>query len=381
MEGVAGACEAYGESVVFLRYFEDLPDRRQHGKVVYPLDEVLLLSLLAVLAGAETFVDIARFGDKKLELLRRFRPFRDGTPSHDHLGDIFATLDAEAFQRCFVAWIAALTGAPAGVIAIDGKTSRRSGQKTSGKAPIHMVSAFAARQRLVLGQVKVADKSNEIVAIPKLLEMMSIEGAIVTIDAIGCQRDIAQKILDRKADYVLALKANQGSLREDVEVFVAEQKASGFKDSKISRDKTVDGDHGRIETRTTTVIHDVAWLQERHDWPGLKAVVIVDSIRELGDKIERETRFYITSLVVLANLLGPIVRSHWAVENSLHWVMDMIFRDDECRIRTDHAPANFTTVKHMAHNLIRKAPGKDSLRLRRKVAAWDDNFLASLIAA
>ncbi|MGH8783454.1 ISAs1 family transposase, partial [Paraburkholderia sp.] len=334
----------------------------------------------AVLAGAETFVDIARFGAKKLDLLRRFRSFRDGTPSHDHLGDIFASLDAEAFQRCFVAWVAALTGAPAGVIAIDGKTVRRSYQK-KGKVPIHMVSAFAARQRLVPGQVKVADKSNEIVAIPKLLEMLSIEGAIVTIDAMGCQRHIAQNILDKKAGYVLALKGNQGSLREDVEVFVAEQKVNDFKDAKISRDHTVDADHGRIETRTTTVIHDVAWLQERHDWPGLKGVVIVESIREIGDRIEQETRFYITSLVLLANLLGPIVRSHWTVENSLHWVMDMIFRDDECRIRTGHAPANFTTIKHMAHNLIRKAPSKDSLRLRRKVAAWDDDFLASLIAA
>jgi len=381
MEDVAADCGAFDESVVFLRHFRDLPDPRQRGKVVYPLDEVLLLCLLAVLAGAETFVDIARFGDKKLELLRRFRRFRDGTPSHDHLGDIFATLDAEHFQRCFVSWVAALTGAPAAVIAIDGKTSRRSYQKTGGKDPIHMVSAFAARQRLVLGQVKVADKSNEIVAIPKLLDMMAIEGAIVTIDAMGCQRDIAQKIVDKKADYVLALKGNQGSLREDVELFVAEQKAAGFKDTKVSRDETIDGDHGRIETRTTTVIHDVAWLQERHNWPGLNAVVIVDSNREIGDKIERETRFYITSLGLLATLLGPIVRSHWAIENSLHWVMDMIFRDDECRIRTDHAPANFTTVKHMAHNLIRKAPGKDSLRLRRKVAAWDDDFLASLIAA
>ena len=372
---------ALGEAVVFLDHFKDMPDPRQRGKVVYPLDEVLLLCLLAVLGGAETFVDIARFGEKKLGLLRWFRPFRDGTPSHDHLGDIFATLDAVEFQRCFVAWVAALTGVPADVIAIDGKTLRRSYQKKGAKAPIHMVSAFAARQRLVLGQVKVADKSNEIVAIPALLDMMAIEGAIVTIDAMGCQRDIAQKILDKKADYVLALKGNQGSLREDVEVFATEQKASGFKDTEVTRHETVDGDHGRIETRAYTAFHDVAWLQERHDWPGLKGVVMVESTREIGDKIERETRFYITSLVLLAHALGPIIRSHWAVENSLHWVMDMVFRDDECRIRTDHAPANFTTLKHMTHNLIRKAPGKDSLRLKRKVAAWDDDFLASLIAA
>ena len=387
MEKAAAEFGAISEAVVFLDYFKELPDPRQCGKVVYPLDELLLLCLLAVLGGAETFVDIARFGEKKLGLLRRFRPFRDGTPSHDHLGDIFATLDAAQFQRCFVAWVAALTGAPADVIAIDGKTLRRSYQKKGAKAPIHMVSAFAARQRLVLGQVKVAEKSNEIIAIPALLAMMAIEGAIVTIDAMGCQHDIAQQILDQKADYVLALKGNQGTLREDVEVFAAEQKANGFKDTKVSRHQTVDGDHGRIETRTYTAIHDIAWLQERHDWPGLQGVVMVESVREIPgsspgtDKIERETRFYITSLAWLAIQLGPVIRSHWAVENSLHWVMDMIFRDDECRIRTAHAPANFTTLRHIALNLIRKAPGKDSLRLKRKVAAWDDDFLASLIAA
>jgi predicted transposase YbfD/YdcC len=367
------------EITAFLGYFNDLADVRQPGKVVYPLDEVLLLSLLAVLAGAETFTDIARFGDKKLPLLRRFRPFRDGTPPHDRIGDIFATLDADQFQRCFVAWVASITGIPAGVIAIDGKTVRRSGGKKDAKAPIHMVSAFAARQRLVLGQVKVAEKSNEIIAIPKLLNMLAIEGAIVTIDAMGCQRDIAKAILDKKADYVLALKGNQGSLREDVEVFVAEQQSKGFADTVVSHNTTVDGDHGRIETRTTTVIHDVGWIQQRHDWPGLKAVVVVDSSREINGKTEQETRFYLTSLVMIAALLGPVVRSHWAIENSLHWVMDMIFRDDECRVRTEHAPANFTTIKHMAHNLLRTASSKDSLRLRRKVAAWDDEFLTSIV--
>ena len=376
----AGAGAAF-EATVFLNQFKDMPDPRQSGKVTYPLAEVLLLALLAVLAGAESFVDIARFGEKKLGLLRRFRPFQDGTPSHDQLGDIFAVLDASHFQRCFVAWVGALTGAPAEVIAIDGKTSRRSYQKPGGKAAIHMVSAFAARQRLVLGQVKVAEKSNEIIAIPKLLEMLAIDGAIVTIDAMGCQRDIAQKIIDKKADYVLALKGNQSALHEDVDVFVAEQKTRDFADTTISQDTTVDGDHGRIETRTTTVIHDVAWLQRRHNWPGLKGIVVVESTREVSGKIEQETRLYITSLVLAASLLGPIVRSHWAIENSLHWVMDMIFRDDECRVRTDHAPANFTTLKHMAHNLIRMASGKDSLRLRRKIAAWDDDFLASLITA
>ena len=242
-----------------------------------------------------------------------------------------------------------------------------------------MVSAFAARQRLVLGQVKVADKSNEIVAIPKLLDMLAIEGAIVTIDAMGCQREIARKIVDRRADYILALKGNQGTLREDVELFAAEQKANGFRDTAISRHESVDGDHGRIETRTTTAIHEIGWLQERHNWPGLQGVAMVESRREIDARVEHETRFYITSLGLPADKLASAIRSHWAVENSLHWVMDMVFRDDECRVRKDHAPANFTTLKHIALNLTRRAPSKDSLRLKRKVAAWDDDFLASII--
>jgi|SRR5271165_1000689 len=193
MDGVATAGTAFNEAVVFLSYFNDLRDPRQPGKVTCPLDEILLRCLLAVPAGAESFTEIARFGVKKLEFLRRFRPFKDGTPAHDHPGDILAVLDAEQFRRCFVGRVASLTGVPAGVVAIDGKTVRRSGHERGGKAPIRMVSAFAARQRPVLGQVKVADKSNEIVAIPKLPDMLTIEGAIVTIDAMGCQREIAQK--------------------------------------------------------------------------------------------------------------------------------------------------------------------------------------------
>jgi predicted transposase YbfD/YdcC len=385
MDAVALDVGAIAETVVFLHHFKDLPDSRQSGKVKYPLPEVLLLCLLAVIAGAEGITDIARFGEKKLDLLRRFRPFRDGTPAHDHLGDILATLDAEPFQRCFVAWVASLMGVPEGVVAIDGKTVRRS--KGKGKAAIHMVSAFAARQRLVMGQVKVAQKANEIVAIPKLLDMLALEGAIVTIDAMGCQRDIAQKIVDKKADYILALKGNQGTLRDDLELFVAEQKPKAFKDTEITQDHTVEGDHGRIETRDVTVIHDVDWLQKTHQWPRMKSVVMVESIRETPASspgtftIERETRFYITSLVLIAAQIGPLVRDHWSVENSLHWILDMVFRDDECRVRTDHAPANLTTLKHMALNLIRRAPGKDSIRLKRKVAAWDDEFLVKTLAA
>jgi predicted transposase YbfD/YdcC len=386
VESSADEIGALCETVVFLGYFKDLPDARQSGKIKYPLDEILLLCLLAIVAGAEAITDIAKFGRLKLALLRRFRPFEDGTPAHDHLGDILATLDTEAFGRCFVAWVAARTGVPAEVVAIDGKTVRRSGSKISKKkhdpkGPVHIVSAFAARQRLVLGQVKVAEKSNEIVAIPKLLQMLELERAVVTIDAMGCQREIAQTILDKKADYILALKGNQGTLKDDVKLFVEDQKAVNFRDAEVSRDKTVDGDHGRIETRQITVIHDVEWLQERHDWPGLKSVVVVESTREVNGKIDREMRLYITSLILLANQIGPMIRGHWMIENGLHWVLDMIFRDDECRVRTENAPANLATIKHMAYNVMRRAATKDSMRLRRKVAAWDDDFLASLIAA
>ncbi len=377
----AGAAGAVDRTVDFLEHFTELDDPRQRAKVLYPLDEVLLLCLMAVLCGAESWVEIARFGDKKLALLRRFRPFSEGTPSHDQLGDIFAALDDGQFQRCFVAWVAALADLSADIVAIDGKTSRRSYQKSGAKAPIHMISAFAARQRLVLGQIKVADKSNEIVAIPDLLDLLILEGAVVTIDAMGCQRDIASKIIDKKADYVLALKGNQGSLRDDVALFLTEQRARGFADARVSRHRTVDGDHGRIETRTYTATADIAWLQERHGWPGLTSIVMVESTREIGARIESETRFYISSLPPDTEMIGAAIRDHWAVENSLHWVMDMVFRDDECRIRNDNAPANFTSIKHMATNLLRRAPGKDSMRLKRRTAAWDDNFLASLITS
>ena len=381
MADADAAVVAVNETTVFLSHFEELQDYRQRGKVAYPLGEVLLLMLAAALAGSETVADIARFGRAKLAFLRRFRPFSNGTPSHDQLGIILARLDPVAFQRCFVAWTAAQTKTSAEVIAIDGKTVRRSYQKKGGEEPIHVVSAFAAGQRMVLGQTKVGDKSNEIVAIPALLDLLAIEGAVVTIDAMGCQREIARKIIDKKADYIFALKGNQGTLRDDVELLAREQNAVAFKDATVSRDTTVDGDHGRIETRTVTVFHAIDWLQDNHKWPGLKSVVMVESKRETDGKMATETRFYITSLALLAGAVGPMIRSHWMVENGLHWVLDMIFRDDECRVRTDNAPFNLAIIKHLALNVLRTGKSKDSLRMRRKVAAWDEGVLATYLAA
>ena len=374
------AAEAFDTVVDFLESFEGLEDPRQRAKVLYPLDEVLLLVLLGVISGCESWVEIARYGEKKRALLRRFRPFKDGTPSHDQLGDIFAVLDAGQFQTCFVAWVAGLTGSGPETIAIDGKTLRRAYQEGGAKAPIHMVSAWSSGQNMVLGQVKVAKKSNEITAIPKLLDMLTIKGAVVTIDAMGCQRGIAAKIIDKGADYVLSLKGNQGTLRDDVEEFFVEQKDNEYNDCQPSGHKTLEKSHGRIEIRTVTVTSDIDWLKERHPWAGLASIVLVESCREIGARTEHESRFYITSLPASAERIALAIRGHWGIENGLHWVMDMVFRDDECRIRTGNAPANFATIKHMASNLLRQMPGKDSLRVKRKVAAWDDDYLAHIVA-
>jgi len=379
-QAVAKAFEAFDRVVDFLESFEPLVDHRQRGKVLYPLDEILLLVLLGVLAGCDCWVEIARFGEAKLDLLRRFRPYKDGTPSHDQLGDIFAVLDAEQFQGCFIGWTVKLTGLSADVIAIDGKTLRRSYQEGGGKAPIHMISAWSCGQNLVLGQAKVSAKSNEITAIPKLLDLLTIKGATITIDAMGCQREIAAKIIEKEAHYVLALKGNQGTLRDDVETFVVEQKACKFADCVADVAETIEKSHGRIETRIVTAIGDIGWLQERHDWPGLTSIIVIESRREMADRCEREHRFYISSRAPIAEQLGETVRCHWGIENGLHWVMDMVFRDDECRIRKNNAPANFAAMKHVASNVLRKAPGKDSLRVKRKMAGWDDDYLASLVS-
>ena len=373
------ADRAYDQVIEWLEHFEDLDDPRQSGKVAYPLDEMLLQCLLAVIAGAESWVEIAAFGKRKLEFLRRFAAFAEGTPSHDQFGNLFAALDAEAFQKCFIAWAASLTRLGADIVAIDGKTLRRSYQEGGAKAPIHMISAFSSRQQMVLGQRKIADKSNEITAIPELLDLLTVKGTIVTIDAMGCQKEIAAKIIDKAADYVLALKGNQGSLRDDVELFFTEQTERGFADAAMSRHETLEKSHGRIETRTCSAIDATGWLAKRHGFAALKSIVMVESIREIiGGKTERETRYYISSLTADAERQGDAIRSHWAVE-SHHWVMDMVFRDDECRIRRDNAPANFATIKHIASNLMRAKADKNSMRVKRRLAAWDDTYLESLV--
>ncbi len=373
------ADRAYDQVVEWLQHFEELDDPRQAGKVAYPLDQMLLQCLLAVLAGAESRVEIAAFGKRKLDFLRHFAPFEEGTPSHDQFGNLFAALDAEAFQGCFIAWVVSLSKLGPDIVAVDRKTLRCSYQEGGAKAPIHMISAFSSRQRMVLGQRKVADKSNEITAIPELLDLLTVTGAVVTIDAMGCQKEIAAKIVGKGADYVLALKGGQGSLRDDVDEFFTEQKERGFADAAMSRHQTLEKSHGRIETRTTSAVDATGWLTKRHGFADLKSIVMVESIREIvGGKIEQDTRYYISSLGPDAARQGDAIRAHWAVE-SHHWVMDMVFRDDECRIRRDSAPANFATIKHIASNLMRAKADRNSMRVKRRLAAWDDSHLESLL--
>ena len=372
--------EGSDHSIEFLASFADLDDPRQQAKVLYPLEEILLLCLCAVISGADCWVEVALYGQQRLAFLRRFLPFKHGVPSHDQLGIVFARLDARQFQSCFIAWVERFTTALRGVVAIDGKTLRRSFDHAAGQGPIQMISAWSAPQRLVLGQHQVSAKSNEITAISKLLELLELQGAVVTIDAMGCQRAIAAQIEAQEADYVLGLKGNQGTLHEDVVLLFDEQQGD-FAGCQVTVHHSCEKDHGRLETRRVVATEQIAWLQDGHDWPGLRSIAKVESRRELlaEGKVEEETRYYLSSLPGDAQQIGQAVRSHWGVENGLHWVMDMVFRDDECRIRSQNAPSNFTTIKHMASNLLRRGKGKHSMRASRHVAAWNEDFLYSLL--
>ena len=372
--------EGSNRSIEFLKSFADLEDPRQQAKVLYPLEEILLLCLCAVISGADCWVEVALYGQQRLTFLRRFLPFKHATPSHDQLGIVFAKLDAKQFQSCFIAWVERFTEALRGVVAIDGKTLRRSFDHAAGQGPIQMISAWSSQGRLVLGQQQVDKKSNEITAIPKLLELLELQGAVVTIDAMGCQRAIAEQIVSQEADYVLGLKGNQGTLHEDVALFFDEQQG-GLAGYPVTMHETCEKDHGRLETRRVVATEHIEWLQDSHGWPGLRSIAKVESRRELlaEGKVEEETRYYLSSLPGEAQHIGEAVRSHWGVENGLHWVMDMVFRDDECRIRSQNAPSNFTTIKHMASNVLRRGKGKHSMRASRHVAAWNEDFLYSLL--
>ena len=374
------------QTVAFIDYFSGLQDPRQAGKVLFPLGEIMLLMLCGVLAGAEGFVEIVRWGEINLDFLRRFLPYEKGIPSHDAVNDLFNALDHDAFSDSFVAWAQGLRAVDEGVskddvVAIDGKTSRRTGDARKGRPALHMVSAWASRQQLVLGQEAVADKENEIIAIPRLLKMLELKGALVTIDAMGCQKEIARTIRDEGADYLLPVKGNQASLEEDLALFFTEQRAADFADAEALYHETVDNDHGRLEVRRHWSTDDIAWLKARHDWSGLASVGMVEREVENRGRTEATRHLYICSLPADAVLLARATRAHWGIENRLHWVFDVIFHDDLCRLRTGFGPQNFAVVRHIALNLLKKAKtkGKHSLNVTRKMAAWSSDFLETVI--
>jgi len=362
----------------FRACFGDMVDPRTGNAQRHDLCEIVLMALAALLCGAESCVDMAVFGRAKEPLLRRFLRLEGGIPSHDTFSRIFRLLDPDAFEASFGRFVAAFAqdAGASEVVAVDGKTARRSFDRQHGRRPLHMVSAWAVEQRLVLGQHKVAGDSNEIAALPELLALLALEGRIVTADAMHCQKATAQTILDRGGNYVLALKGNQPALYEDVRLWL-DDPATAPDDVC----QTVDGDHGRIETRHAMVAHDVAWLAERHGFPGLAALAKVTATREIDGKATTASRYYLLSTKLGAARLAAVVRAHWQIENRLHWVLDVVMDEDGSRARKDHAPDNLARLRRFALNLLRANPDPGSTRGKIKRAGWDDAFLLKILSA
>lgn len=368
-------------SSAILDHFSALSDPREGWRVVYPLPEILLLVLCATLSGMDDFVEIRLWGEQRLDFLRRFLPYERGLPAHDTLNDVINALDGELFKTCFTNWVDALRDGEPDIIAIDGKTSRRSHARGQGREPLHLVSAWATRQRLVLGQEATDVKSNEITAIPLLLERLELRGALVTIDAMGTQTAIADKIVGRGGDYLLALKANRPLVHAEVERFFAEPP----KDMLEPLHETTDADHGRIEVRRHSVCHQVDWLfsdrryTDEPRFPHLAMIGMVETKVERHGKTEHERRYYLSSARLDAKTFAQAVRAHWGIENRLHWVLDVVFHDDLARLRTDNGPHNMALVRHIAMNLVRNPKDKHSLKVRRKLANLNPDYLETLI--
>jgi predicted transposase YbfD/YdcC len=364
--------------------FGALPDPRVQGRCDHKLLEIVVIALCAVITGAESWVEVETFGRLKHAWLKTFLELPFGIPTHDTFGRVFAALDAEAFQACFARWVEGVFQVTRGqVIAIDGKTVRRSHDKTIGKDAIHMVSAWATTNGIVLGQRKVDDKSNEITAIPELLRVLNVAGCIVTIDAMGCQKNIAQTIRDEKADYILRVKDNQGHLHQDLQDWFAYADQVQFAQMDYSYREVVNKDHGRLEIRRCWAIGDpLAFEYIRHydGWADLRSIVRVQRERRIGAKVEQETAYYISSLPSDAAKLLAATRAHWGIENSCHWVLDVTFGEDDSRIRSGDAPQNMAVLRHLALNLLKRDPSKGSLRRKRYQAALDDTFLLKLLA-
>jgi len=373
---------AADQELSFAHHFADLTDPRIDRSRLHELLDIVAIAICAVVAGADSWDDIEDFGHAKLGWLRTFLSLPNGIPSHDTFRRVFERLDPEEFQRCFLGWIEALHEATGRqVVAIDGKTLRRSFDRANGKSALHLVHAWAVSNHLLLGQVAVGEKSNEITAIPRLLKMLEVSGAIVTIDAMGCQKEIARTIRGRQADYLLALKGNHERLLEQVVAFWQEAYRRGFKGYEaMTYHRQWNEGHGRFEARRCWATSDLSWLEGREEWEGLRSVVFVESERFVGESLAVEERYYLSSLPADARLLNEAARSHWAVENSLHWVLDVTFHEDSSRIKKKNAPENFGLLRRLALCLLKQeTSSRRSIKGKRLRASWDEDYLVRVL--
>ncbi len=367
------------------RHFVKVKDPRVERTKRHKLLDIILIAICGVICGADSWVDIEMFGKAKLEWLKTFLPLPNGIPSHDTFGRVFAAINPEEFERSFMEWVQAIVELTQGqVIAIDGKQLRGSQDSENGKRAIYMVSAWATANELVLGQRKVDEKSNEITAIPKLLKLLDIAGCIVTIDAIGTQTKIAKTIIEQGADYLLAVKENQGNLYEDIQDLFEEDARYNFEGAPYDYAKTVNKGHGRIEIRQCWAISDpeyLAQIRDRERWSGLKSVVMLVSERRIGEVSEILTRYFISSLDSKAENILKVKRSHWGIENRLHWVLDIAFNEDHSRVCQKNAPHNFAILRHMALNLLKQEhTAKVGIKAKRLKCGWDTDYLLSVLA-
>ena len=367
------------------QHFGQVVDPRVERTKQHRLLDMIIIAICAVICGADNWVEIEQFGNDKLDWFRTFLSLPNGIPSHDTFGDVFARIDPAQFQAGFRSWVQTLVQLlPGDIIPIDGKVLCGSLDQPSGQKPLDMVSAWAGRTQLVLGQVKVDQKSNEITAIPALLALLALQGCIVTIDAMGCQREIAQTILDKEADYVLALKGNQGHLLADVSDIFSTARRIDFKDVAHDYTQTTDKDHGRLETRRCWTISEPAelsYLRDLQDWPQLRSLVMLEATRHVAAHTTVETRYYISSFVPSAAHALAIVRAHWGIENEVHWVLDVAFREDDCRIRSGFAPQNLAVIRHLSLNLLtQEKTAKVGIKAKRLKAGWNADYLRKVLS-